>query len=46
MEFMFLFRQLRMTVFIKLWSQKKKNFLQMHTIILQRVISKRKNDKP
>ena len=33
----FIFRQLRMTFFIKLWWQKKIIFLQMHNTILQRV---------
>ena len=35
--FWFIFRQLRMTFFIKLWWQKKNVFLQMHNSILQRV---------
>ena len=32
--------------FIKLWWQKKMIFLQMRDTILQRVVSKCKNDKP
>ena len=47
MEFMFIFRQLRMTVFIKLWSQKKKfPSNAYHNFAESKVISKRKNDKP
>ena len=44
--FRFIFRQLRMIFFIKSWRQKKTIFLQMHNTILQRVISKCKNEKP
>ena len=33
----FIFGQLRMTFFIKLWWEKKIIFLQMHNTVLQRV---------
>ena len=35
--FRFIFRQFRMTFFIKLWWQKKNFFLQIHNTIFQRV---------
>ena len=38
--------KLELIFFIKLSWQKKVIFLQMHNLILQRVISKCKNDKP